>query len=368
MTSFIINRSTGYGTQAKNIKTVHLWSDIFGTSKEIFYYGTYNKSSSAYVVDLEMATEGRIMVNLYPGASVTIVEEMEKVKGKIFELFAQLSKDYPDKKCFAVDVEKLEEVTEESFKRYSLDTRNGFELFIFRDFEGGNRLVSQVYLLETKNTQEFIETNSAQTWASHWVFPPVGKATETGKYLTFLLLKSTVSGKVEKKCEYALRNTHLPSLPTTEIPSFYNTTALDKLAESSGANKIVRIGGTYVDKGNTPEVVDDYSSVFTDEPGMKAIEDKMCRDIINKGAINYSDMLCFGVPETLRLIQSDRIVHVNMDIIGLAQKAVIFAGFVYAIPWKDTATDKENLSTDLGEYFVESNHDSIPNNSLVLIN
>ena len=173
---------------------------------------------------------------------------------------------------------------------------------------------------------------------------------------------------MEKKCENALKNTNFPSLPTTEIPSFYNITALDKLAESSGADKIVRIGGKYIDKGNTPEVVDDYSSVFTDEPGMKAIEDRMVRDIINKGAINYSDMICFGVPETLRLVQSDKLVHINMDIMGLAQKAVIFAGFVYAIPWNNTVEAKANLFMDIGELMIVATHDSLPNNSLALLN
>jgi hypothetical protein len=369
MNTFVPVKCTGYTAQAKGIKMIHLWADIFNTSNEIFYYGTSAKSSSAHVVELEAGSSpDTLVVNLYPMASLTILEEMEKVKDDVFKLFARLSHDFPDRKNFCIDVESLEEVTDESFKRYSIQSQNPLELFIFRDFTKGNKLVEQMYLLETKTTPEFIETNAAQSWASHWIFPPVGKPTETGKYLTYLLIRSTLGGKVEKRCEIALKNTNFPSLPTTEIPSFYNTTALDKLAESSGADKIVRVGEKYVDKGNTPEVVDDYSSVFTDELGMKSIEDKMCRDIINKGMINYSDMICFGVSETLRLVQTDKLIHVNMDIAGLAQKAVIFAGFVYVIPWKDTAADIANLSMDIGEFLVVSTHDSIPNNSIVLLN
>lgn len=369
MNTFVPVKCTGYTAQAKSIKMIHLWADIFNTSNEIFYYGTSAKSSSAHVVELEAGSSpDTLVVNLYPMASLTILEEMEKVKDDVFKLFARLSHDFPDRKNFCIDVESMEEVTDGSFQRYSVQSQNPLELFIFRDFTKGNKPVEQMYLLETKTTPEFIETNSAQSWASHWIFPPVGKPTETGKYLTYLLIRSTLGDKVEKRCEHALRNTNFPSLPTTEIPSFYDTTALDKLAESSGADKIERVGGKYVDKGNTPEIVDDYSSVFTDEPGMKAIEDKMCRDIINKGMINYSDMICFGVPETLRLIQTDKLIHINMDIGDLSQKAVIFAGFVYAIPWNNTVQAMKNLYSDLGDLFVEATHESIPNNSLVLLN
>jgi hypothetical protein len=368
MNTFLPVKCTGFTSQAKGIKMMHVWSDIYNTNNEIFYYGTSNKSSSAHVVELQAGSSpDTLVVNLYPMASLAILEELEKVKDGVFKLFARLSHDFPDRETFCIDVESLEEVTYESFKRYSIHSQNPFELFIFRDFTKGNKLVEQVYLLENKTTPEFIETNSVQSWASHWIFPLEEKPTEIGKYLTYLLIRSTLEGKIAKRCEHALRNTNFPSLPTSDIPSFYNTDALDKLAKSSGADKIVKAGGKYIDTGGTPEIVDDYSSVFSDEPGMKSIEDKMCRDIINKGTINYSDMLCFGVPETLRLVQTDRLIHINMDMSGISQKAVIFAGFVYAIPWNSTSDAVQTLYTDLGDSFINSTHESIPSNASFML-
>lgn len=352
---------TGYGTSQKNIRMLHLWSDVFSTHGEIFYYGTVNDNSSSTVVDIERGTiPNTITVNRYPGTSNEIVGILESAKDEIFELYESLCRIYPERKAFTIDVVTRKEVTEESFKRYIINPKNQYEMFIFRDFSKGTRLPNQIYLLETKNTEEFMETIAAQAWASHWVFPPVEKSTDIGKYFTYLLVTSAIQGKLVKRVGHSLKNTEIPALPSTEIASFYNTKAIEKLGESCGANNIQMVGGKYIDKNGTTDAPDDYKSVFTDETGMKSLEDKMVKDIINKGSLNYSDIICFGITETMRLIKTDSIIPINMDIHGLARKAVIFAGFVYVIPWDSSQEVYGSLHDDVEDYLIISTEESLP--------
>lgn len=363
--SFVCSRLSGYATSSVHIKYVTLYSAPFSNAGKIRFFGGISHSRSPEkMVDVKIRPDKTYDICTYTHndkdmfAWVLTVENRAK-----FELMmANLVHKYPGRESFTVDLETFTEVTADDFTHFSpsiLTEKKGYNAFIFEDATNPEVRFPTIYMIEYKDTEEFRKIFPVMVQTSRWLYPVLDKPSKFGKYLSYMLVHSALLNEFNAIC---------PVLISLDFPTvgkiMDNGIKFDKLdtfAQSCGASNIKVVGGKLTDTNEeTPASVPsaEATNAYFGAMDSKTLEDCITLELVNKGCVSFSSMIGFGVPETIKLIgRAERAVEVTMDIGGFAKRMCIFEGFIYAIP---EPGQEDNLSQELGEYYVECSAETIP--------
>jgi hypothetical protein len=326
------------------------------TQGEIFFY----KGEIEKIVDVYLCpTDKDVEVYFYPhnGASFILntKEFFEKREEELKSFIRKLSAEDPHtRKSWTINYETMTAVTEKDFSLFSVlsnDEKGGsFVAFIFDvdDFEKG---FPTIYVkIKSFSSSDDGVIFPLQVYSSHNIANPLNIQTNMGKAFTSSLIYSTLCGRFQSRPP-AISSVLFPSNHRlNRISSAYKTEALMKLAES--------IGDLGRKEEDSPPLLP-TSILYLDGKDRPA-ENSLIRQIVDKNAIPLSEILIFGVKETIELIvDKTRIVNILVDISGVLKKACIMEGFVYGIP-ENESFDWSAITGEDEDLFVFCTEESFP--------
>jgi hypothetical protein len=333
----LFRRSTGYQENKCLIGYANSWTKEMKTSGSMFFYD----GEIDNLVDVSLL-EKDIEIFYYPHNSVSLlVFPFEESKLRAF--IESLSEKTADKRTsFTIDYKTMKEIVFSDFKNYShLKDENC--CFIFNT-EDKSRVFPNIFV-KTKSFSSSEESVAfpVQVHCSHYVSTPVGHSTDFGKEFVFKLTNSVFHGNYESKLPRG--SFEYPTNPKlNQVPENLKTDSLFRLVDSI----------PFLHKK------DSKSELFLDEPETKSLYNRITRDILDKNQVNFSDVLEFGVKETIDLItDKTRMVRILVDIAGGFKKACLLEGLIYGIPLHSDF-DWNSYTGELDDVFVCCSEENFP--------
>jgi hypothetical protein len=361
--TFIHDDLTGFGQAFKNIKYTHMWDDaLFKNSGEIYFYkSSTGNISFDNIVDISAGKKPeQIVIHTYPHNPKTLFNSLignPSNRASLVFLFETLRTKYGDKKMvFTVDTSVYDEVDADHFTRFANDNRGPikqtYEAFMIESKVDGVGF-PRINVIEIKDLNDFRSIFPVQVWSSHWLTKPSGPITAMGKYLSYILINSALSSKFSDHAP-SLSSVSLPTRETPALSGIYKTDLLVSFIKAVGADKVVNKGGKMVYMGDDEEPIQPF---ITDDD--KGLEDRIIKDIVDRGSANFSDISLLGIGKFMRLVpEIIKPIPVLMDIPGLAKRMCMLSGFLYAVP--SSKEGEEQLKDELEEYVIICDETAFP--------
>ena len=346
--SLINIKYSGWGSSKENISYTSIWNDGLATPGTIYFLGNYSEEGCRVenLVDIYYGTTKQsIYVCTYPHNTLEVVNKAtaSSMEAKYRELLDDAISKNHGKKSFTVDVEKERIVVAGDFsmiseKNVEEHTYLAFIHFLSDTNYGGSY---PIRVIEVKKSEDFKHIFPVQVWSSRFMAESSGKQTVEGKGVAFILINSTLNNKLSTVVP-SIKNITFPSSHSTDmIPIMYKTNRLEQLYKKAGADKVTV---------KTNSVVDESPDIDFSGGNKNVLSDKILEGLVNKLAVSFSDLVSYGISETLALVSGNAFpITVEMDLSGYARKMCILNNTIYAIP---AASGKEFLEEELEGHVI----------------
>lgn len=354
----LTNLSQGY---MKNpcISYVNQWSQSFKAKGEIIFYK--DPGNIKNLVDISFADiEGDVELTYYPHNNEVDVlrfcNHLDNPK-RLWNLLLELSnKNQYGKRKFTIDLNLLVPVVRADFTISFIKDILYDQLFIFDigSEEGG----FPALFLKRPSPSEQSSIFRTQVKTSYYIAPVITKQTTTGKEFVYRLCNSIYENKFCGDTP-SLSSIDFPTNPKRlTISPLLKTTALENLAVAIGKNISIKDGKVITRDENTEEnLIPFIGDIDDDDDSMYKY--KITKDIVDRGGICLSDLLGYGVKETIELItDKTKIIPIYIDFSGVVKRACIMEGFVYGILAEEA--EWATMTGESDELFISCTEETIP--------
>lgn len=318
----MIQRLTGYGKDSALILSVSTYETVMGGEGGINFYDG-NEEDVPEVVDISL--EGDV-TRIYTsghnqGDFIQKYSAREQEMRDEVNLHLALPEN-GERRIFTINLRTMRVLTRADFGGYYPKLK-GHNLFIFRTSEesGGFPYIYCVspYTISGPNSLLF----RTQVMASRYCLRPSGPTTAVGRELVFRLFASYYNKQWQEELPSGIRTVSFPNSLQEEIPSYYNTEAMVRHAETLGADLIMQSSG---------EVVQANSDDVFGKENLDTIKAKIHRDMMDKGTIQLSDLMAVGVEDFLKEVpDKSPILGINQDIHGGFLKGCAYEGRIHIL-------------------------------------
>lgn len=352
----VTRKCSGYQQNKINIEYVNCWSERFKNAKQMFFYNKDSKN----VVDICYGTSKKdINICYYDHNGDDFLNRIKDLDETFLRDILEMWKINPGDIGITVDLSEKRRVLYGDFISFSFRGSPDYSMFIFEFSEPLSNKLQIFVKSKPYVTSEDAIIFPVQVYTSHHIASAT-KPTDTGKKFTFMLIHSTLSGKFSSKIP-AIGAVHFPTNSyRDEISRGFKTDALLKFAAKITKNLKIKNGN--IEEIN-PKIDDDKPNFVLTGEEEHTLYDRIIRDMVDKGTVTFSDMLGYGVKETIALVKdSSKIIPISLDLQNILKRGCIFEGFVYGI--LDNVNVDWNLFTgEPDDLFVECDEESFPSNN-----
>lgn len=341
------NRSGFEETTVKrplNIKHVTSWSPEMESSGPMRFFDGDPKG----VIDVSLVKDEKepyISVNIYPNTPIKIdiglmLLHKEKELVELVENSGQI--------VVSINAETMKIVTSEDFTKYTPQfegSSSDYCMFIFQ--EEAPVKYPRIFAVQRANmTGIYSNLLRVQAASSHDIFTPV-VATGFGVKLTYCLLNQQITRGNFDMPSLDFKSIKLPTNGQSSPTNYLNISRLLEIFDKSGADKLVQSSNGIVDE--IPAKTGNYE-----------LEDAMVRQFVERETFNLTDVVNFGVAETIALTpERNPLVPIELDISGIAKRMCIFDKKLHILPTKDDFDLELIFGDDIDDIIVDD-EDTFP--------
>jgi hypothetical protein len=323
---------SGFGQDSRMINYVTFWSKDWETHSGVFFY----PKTPDNIVDVNLSKDDALSVFTFPHNDTEKCRDLSvKFSEEIFEM-AKNMKETSDTFTIVLENDGPRFLVADDFVDYYPNALVANSLFIFADDVTCG--FPQIYCLAAVQKSKPHESLlSVLANSSHVCAKPAGTQTIFGKKL-FYILSHSMSLKHFDSSVPAVDAVHFPTAIGNAVSPGLNLAGLRTLLNKAGVDKL-RVKTT----GITEVDIDAYDDVIS----LASIDsDEIIESVMDKGSITLTQLLSFGVKETLDLIgNSNVIIDIMADVGGLVRKACIFQQKLHYI----VISNEDDVAGFLGE-------------------
>jgi|WetSurMetagenome_2_1015567.scaffolds.fasta_scaffold67187_2 hypothetical protein len=347
---------TGYGTSVGNILYVTVWNTCFKTDGEMrFLPGDYDK-----IADVYLEENNTLIVALYPFTDANLVmASAEKFEAEIRALVEGSNQEILTLRFLDTGISPI---LGKDFIDYFPSFQVKDEMFIFDIPEESGGFPVVYFMPKETRTSVGLSVLDVMAHASHETYKMASNGTDFGRELMYCLINSKLLGQFTAAIPN-IGNVEFPTNGRDAIPSFYNIEKLKEIIAKSGVEKLPAASTTKISDKDIPAVVDDDDDDILIHTALSGgYEDVIVGDILKNGTANLSDIVNYGIPETVGLtMESDFVIEIHIDIPDIAKKMCVYHGVFYVIPLSDKFDPEESFGED-PSYFAIVDEKSFPKN------
>lgn len=367
----LYREKSGYGHSVGMIRYITSWDKIaMSRDAEIFFY----PKGPGNIVDIGVGESPLdIEVFQYPHCRKDLLTFLTKRESEVRMLLDLALEKFPGRTLFTVDVEEMKILEDDDFTTYRASKERKYNLFSFQARNGTGTFPLVFVVSEQHEAGDYKYLLDTQVFTSHYCVKAARIHTLFGKNLTYILANSIERGKFIGSKIPNIGSINFPTNGREHPPVFIKTDAFEAFMEKCGVDTLKASGKEVIllpapenQQDADTEALQNLQYVLSKDEvdNVKARALRIQTQVLQKNSISVQDLMAHGVKETLACIPvQNGIIHIDLDIGGIARKMCLYKEKVYVIPVNKKTEWDIYFGAD-PDFFVECTDETYPTGSI----